>query len=91
MTQIKILQMPGFTRAYKRLHKNQKTAVDEAVKAVVKNPHLGEAKKGDLAGVHVHKFNCINQRFLLAYEFDVATRTLLAIGLHENFYRDPKQ
>lgn len=91
MANIEILQMPGFKRAYKKLHSNQKLPVDQAVSAIAKNPLLGEAKKGDLSGVYVHKFNCVNQQFLLAYEFHKTSRTLLSLGIHENFYRNLKK
>lgn len=82
--------MPGFKRTYKKLHQNQRIAVDQAITTITKNPDKGEAKKGDLAGVHVYKFNCVKQQFLLAYEYDPNNRTLLALGVHENFYRDLK-
>jgi mRNA interferase RelE/StbE len=88
---IDVLQSSGFRRAYKRLNSNQKADVDEAVAAIVDNPELGEAKKGDLAGVFVYKFQCIGRRFLLAYEYDPETRWLLLVGTHENFYRDLKR
>jgi hypothetical protein len=83
--------MPVFRQAYKKLHRNQKAAVDKAIEAVVSNPSSGEEKKGDLAGVFVYKFDCINQQFLLAYEFDQVTRLLHAVGIHENFYRNLKR
>jgi mRNA interferase RelE/StbE len=88
---IEVVQSSGFRRAYKRLHPNQKADVDDAVAAIVADPTLGEAKKGDLAGVFVHKFQCIGTTFLLAYEYDPATRLLLLVGTHENFYRDLKR
>jgi mRNA interferase RelE/StbE len=88
---IDVLQSSGFRRAYKRLNSNQKADVDEAVAAIVDNPELGEAKKGDLAGVFVYKFQCIGRRFLLAYEYDPETRWLLLVGTHENLYRDLKR
>ncbi len=91
MSEIIVLQMPDFKRAYKKLHPNQKSSVDKAIAEIVKNPNLGEVKKGDLAGVYVFKFNIINQQYLLAYEFDPSTRILLALGVHENFYRDLKK
>ena len=91
MTNIKVLQMPDFKRAYKRLHKNQKIAVDQAILEITKDPHIGEAKKGDLAGVHVYKFKIHQQQLLLAYEFEPIHRILLALGVHENFYRDLKK
>jgi mRNA interferase RelE/StbE len=88
---IDVLQSSGFRRAYKRLNSNQKADVDEAVAAIVNNPELGEAKKGDLAGLFVYKFQCIGRRFLLAYEYDPETRWMLLVGTHENFYRDLKR
>jgi len=88
---VEVLQGSGFRRAYKRLHPNQKADVDDAVAAIVANPALGEPKKGDLAGVFVYKFQCVGKLFLLAYEYDPATRLLLLVGTHENFYRELKR
>ncbi len=50
-----------------------------------------EAKKGDLLGVSVYKFKIQKQEMLLAYKWDPKTRLLLALGVHENFYRDLKR
>ena len=80
-----------FKRAYKRLHPNQKADVDDAVADIVREPTVGEVKKGDLAGVYVYKFKCNGQLTLLAYEYDPNTRLLLLLGSHENFYRDLKK
>ncbi len=91
MSNVRVVQMPVFKRAYKKLHRNQKAAVDKAVAAVVADPSSGEEKKGDLTGVFVYKFDCVNRQFLLAYEFDSVTRTLHAVGVHENYYRDLKR
>ena len=88
---IRIIQASGFVRAYKRLHNNQKDAVDAAIAIVVLEPEAGQAKKGDLAGVFVYKFDCVNQVYLLAYEYDPQTRVLLLVGALENFYRNLKQ
>lgn len=91
MPVIQVIQSAAFRRAYKRLHPNQKADADDAVQAIVANPEIGEAKKGDLAGVYVYKFQCVGQRALLAYEYDPATRFLLLLGSHENFYRELKR
>lgn len=91
MTDITIQQMPAFKRAYKKLHANQKSKVDEAIRAIVQDPSLGEEKKGDLTGVFVYKFKINQQLFLLAYEWCPKERLLLALGVHENFYRDLKR
>jgi len=91
VTDIEIRQSNAFIRAYKKLHNNQKDAVDKAVQHIVMDPTLGMAKKGDLQGVYVYKFECVSQRFLLAYEYDPTTRLLLLVGSHENFYRKIKK
>lgn len=88
---VRIVQSNSFSRAYKRLHNNQKNAVDAAVLAIKENPGVGEAKKGDLSGVYVYKFDCVRQQFLLAYEYDPQSRVLLLVGTHENFYRNLKR
>jgi hypothetical protein len=88
---VQVLQSAMFKRAYKRLHTNQKTDVDDAVARIVLDPGVGEAKKGDLSGVFVYKFSCAGQLTLLAYEYDPGTRLLLLLGSHENFYRDLKR
>lgn len=85
-----IKQMPSFKRDYKKLHLTQKTKVDEAIQTIVSNPLIGDEKKGDLSGVFVYKFIAQHQQMLLAYEWDPTQRILLALGVHENFYRDLK-
>jgi len=84
-------QKPAFKRAYKKLPANQRGAVHVAIRAVLDNPLLGQEKKGDLSGVLVHKFDCVNQQFLLAYQWADDLRVLLAMGPHENFYRELKR
>jgi hypothetical protein len=88
---VRVIQTASFRRAYKRLHPNQKADVDDAVTGIVRDPTLGEAKRGDLAGVFVYKFACNGQLTLLAYEYDPGSRKLLLLGSHENFYRDLKK
>lgn len=83
--------MPAFKKVFKKLHKNQQEEVKVAIKQIIKNPELGAAKKGDLSGVYVYKFKIKNQEYLLAYEWDPKERILLALGVHENFYRDLKR
>ena len=88
---VQVLQTAAFSRAYKKLHKNQKSDVDDAVEVIIKSPQLGEPKRGDLAGVYVYKFKSNSQLMLLAYEYDPDPRMLLLLGSHENFYRDLKR
>jgi mRNA-degrading endonuclease YafQ of YafQ-DinJ toxin-antitoxin module len=90
---MKILQTSIFGKQIKKLHKNQKKDLDCAVEYIASDPKIGEPKKGDLAGVQVYKFKMVNQLTLLAYQldFEAAQLTLLALGSHENFYRDLKK
>lgn len=91
MTQIAILQMPLFKKFYKKLSSQDKESVNDAIKNIVTNPKIGEEKKGDLSKVFVYKFKVHHKQMLLAYEWNSKTRILLALGSHENFYRDLKK
>jgi mRNA-degrading endonuclease RelE of RelBE toxin-antitoxin system len=91
MADVAILQMPAFKRVYKKLAASHQRVVDDAVRTIAANPEIGEAKRGDLAGVYVHKFPLNRQQMLLAYEWNSNTRVLLLLGSHENFYRDLKR
>ncbi len=85
---MRVLVTPTFERAVKKLHHQQKTALDEAVRNIVGQPEAGETKVGDLAGVQVYKFRMGNLHCLLAYRvLDESTLKLLMMGPHENFYR----
>lgn len=90
---MKILQTPTFKKQVKKLHKNQKRDLDDAIKTIVKNPLIGQEKKGDLNDVQVYKFKMVKQLTLLAYEFyqDELQLIMLALGTHENFYRNLKR
>jgi mRNA-degrading endonuclease YafQ of YafQ-DinJ toxin-antitoxin module len=90
---MEVLQTPTFIRQSKKLHKNQKKDLDNAIRAIIQDPLVGEMKKGDLSGVQVYKFRMVNQLTLLAYEVfeDKLELVLLALGTHENFYRDFKK
>ena len=61
------LSTASFDRLAKKLHAKDKKVLDAAVLEVAKNPLIGEEKRGDLAGVFVHKFMLNNQEALLAY------------------------
>lgn len=89
---MEIVQYNNFKNSVKKLHKNQKECLNEAVKIILDNPLIGEMKIQDLAGVRVYKFRMVNDLTLLAYVYNEQTSviTLLAIGSHENFYRDLK-
>ncbi len=86
-----VSQSPLFERKKKRLTKAEISVLDDEVRRICEAPEIGETKKGDLTGVSVHKFKVRERLFLLAYEFDEKEMLLLALGAHENFYRDLKR
>jgi mRNA-degrading endonuclease YafQ of YafQ-DinJ toxin-antitoxin module len=89
---MQILQTNLFKKLIKKLHANQKVCLDDAVRCIVSDPLIGVEKVGDLAGVRVYKFHIIDQLSLLAYKYhkESPSIVLLALGSHENFYRDLK-
>ena len=87
----KLLQTPTFARNKKKLHKNQLSELDEAIKAIYADPYVGEQKKGDLASILVYKCKITKQLFLVTYQFDDSNIVLLSIGSHENFYKELKR
>lgn len=89
---MRLFVTPTFERAVKKLHPQQKSALDEAVRAIANNPECGEAKVGDLLGIRIYKFRLSNQLCMLAYRIlDKNSLKLLVFGPHENFYRDLKR
>jgi plasmid stabilization system protein ParE len=67
--------------------------MESQVDIICANPLAGEQKRSDLRGVFVHKFRLTGQLYLIAYLVDERDEavTLLALGGHENFYRDLKR
>jgi len=89
---MRILVTPTFERAAKKLYPKQKADLDTAVRAIVGDPEIGEAKVGDLEGIRVYKFRMTNQLCLLSYRvLDEDSLKLLTVGPHENFYRELKK
>ena len=88
---ISVAQTPIFAKQKKKLKNNQIKDLDRAVQEIVNHPEIGERKIGDLADIWVYKFRMVKQEHLLAYQWDSEKRILIALGVHENFYRDLKK
>jgi mRNA interferase RelE/StbE len=86
-------QTSFFEKNFKKLDKNQKENIYNAIREIVKNPLIGDQKKGDLSMIRVYKFYMGKQLILLAYKYDDVEESLIlvAFGSHENFYRDLKK
>ncbi len=89
---MELVQTRQFKKTIKKLTSKQKEELDKAIKTIIDNPFIGQQKKGDLDFLWVYKFRMNNQLTLLAYSYEeqIITLTLLALGSHENFYRDIK-
>jgi mRNA-degrading endonuclease RelE of RelBE toxin-antitoxin system len=89
---MKVFQTRVFSKTLKKLKRKEKLALDEAIKDLIKKPSQAGLKKGDLQGIRVYKYKLGINLFLLAYTYqeEALTLTLIALGSHENFYRDLK-
>jgi len=85
-----VVQAPRFAKSKRHLPAAAQLAVDETVKALMSDPLAGEPKTGALKGIRVVKFKVGPQQLLLAYQFNEKQNVIeiLAVGPHENFYRD---
>jgi mRNA-degrading endonuclease YafQ of YafQ-DinJ toxin-antitoxin module len=90
---MKVVQSSVFKRRVKKLHPDEKVSLDKAVRTIMEDPEIGEMKTGDLAGIQIYKYKHNAQLNLLAYRFveKELLLTLIALGSHENFYRDLKR
>lgn len=92
-----------FKQFVKKARKPLQLAIEDEVDMVCENPALGESKKGDLAGILVHKFKFNRQEYLIAYRppagNQIGSTELLEflvidfykVGTHENFYDELKR
>jgi len=89
---LKILQANSFRRAVKKMHPNQKQALDDAVKAILQDPESSPSKTGDLLNLRVYKYKLHGTQILLGYYYNTEEQviSLVSVGPHENFYRDLK-
>lgn len=87
-----VQQTKKFQKAYKKLHANQRQELNKALEIIIRDPAIGEQKKGDLSWLRVHKCNIINKLTLIGYQIDDLKLVLIfvAFGPHQNFNRDLK-
>jgi len=87
---MKIYQSRIFENKVKKLLKQEKEILDDAIKKIAEDPLIGEEKKGDLRGVYVYKFKIKSLQYLLSYRKIKSDLELIMIGPRENYYRDLK-
>ena len=90
---MEIIALPKFEKRFKKYDSKLQARIKEEIKAIIDTPEIGEFKKGDIAGIQVHKFKVERQLYLLAYEVSYINNTILlyTIGLHEGFYKELKR
>ena len=93
-------QIPFNQSAYPKYNRQKKKfpayfieKLNQAENDVAQDPLIGEEKTGTLKGIWVYKFKALDLLVLLAYQVDQKAREVIfvAIGGHENFYRDLEQ
>ena len=70
------------------MYKKQIRVLDEKIRKIVKNPEIGQIKRGALKSVQVCKFHIEKQLFLLAYQLEADILNLIMVGSHESYYRN---
>ena len=88
---MKIFQSRSFERKVKKFSKAQKSRLDKQIKRILEDPAIGAGKRGDLRGIHVHKFKLKTIQYLLAYRIVDENLELIMIGPHQNYYRGMKK
>ena len=81
---------PKYNRIKKKIPSLLRKELNYAENKIAHNPSLGEEKKGTLRGIKVYKFKPLDEEILLAYQVDKDKKEVIfvAVGGHENFYRD---
>lgn len=90
---IEVYQTNVFKKTLNKLTSRSRKLVEDEIEKIIQDPEIGPQKRGDLNYMRVHKFSISNKEFLLGYNWNEGkiTLTLLALGPHENFYRDAKR
>ena len=86
-----IIASNRFLKFKKKSSKKLQLEIDNEVEKIIKNPNIGELKKGELKTIRVHKFKFKTQLFLLSYEVKGNTLFLYLIDTHENYYKQLKR
>ena len=84
-----VTALPRFLRVKKKWPVDLQQILGGEIQMILSNPLRGEPKKGALAGIRVHKFTHQRQLYLIGFQIGKGGEVcLLALGSHENFYRD---
>jgi len=84
---------PRYNRIKKKFPRLLRKKLNKVEDEIAFDPSLGKEKGGDLKGIRVYKFKAFDQQILLAYQVNKDKKEVIfvAVGGHENFYRDLKK
>lgn len=86
---MKVFQSRSFSKRVKKFKNQEKRILDNQIRQIIKNPDIGQEKRGVLKGIFVLKFKIHTTQYLLAYRIkNKDILELVMIGPHENYYRD---
>lgn len=80
-----------FRKFVKKQSRSFQLAIEDEVDRIAQTPNLGIAKKSDLSGFRIHKFNYHKQTYLVSYRLKETEIVFFTVGPHENFYRNLKK
>ncbi|MEW6216011.1 MAG: type II toxin-antitoxin system RelE/ParE family toxin, partial [Nitrospirota bacterium] len=63
-----VLYKLAFRKFVKKQTRPFQLVIEDETEKILKDPEIGESKKGDLAGFRVHKFVFQKQKYLIAYK-----------------------
>jgi len=81
----------AFRKFVKKQSRPFQLVIEDETERILKDPEIGETKRGDLAGFRVHKFTFHKQQYLIAYKMQGKDIFFYMIDTHENFYRELKR
>jgi len=91
----KLIILPPAARFLKKLkEKPLKAAFQNTVDEILKDPYIGEPKRGDLSGVFCYDIYYNKTNYELAYtiiEEGDSTVVVILAGTRENFYEELKR
>lgn len=87
--------LPGAERYFKKIKdRGLRDAFRTALTKIAEDPHIGQAKSGDLAGVHGFDVYYNKTNYEIAYriyEKDGKIVVVILAGTRENFYKELKR
>jgi hypothetical protein len=86
-----IFYKSAFRKFVKKQSRPLQLIIEDETERILREPGIGETKRGALAGFRVYKFTFHKQQYLIAYRMQGKDIFFYMIDTHENFYRELKR